>query len=86
MAPALAVLSETAAETAKSAAKSFQKKPLELKGVLDAFDSFDVTPVIGKEFPTANLKEWLQAPNSDELLADLAITSEFLRTHPCFYY
>lgn len=49
--------------------------PLKLSGALDAFESFDTTPVIGKEFPKANLVEWLNAPNSDELLRDLAITS-----------
>ncbi len=51
-------------------------EPLKLSGILDSFDSFDVTPVIGKEFPKARLVEWLNAPNSDELLRDLAITSE----------
>ena len=51
-----------------------KKEPLRLKGSLDAFDSFDVTPIIGREFPSANLKEWLHAPNSDELLRDLATT------------
>ena len=50
------------------------KAPLKLRGVLDKFKSFDVTPVIGREFPDANLAEWLKAPNSDELLRDLAIT------------
>ena len=59
-----------------SEATTLQKEPLKLSGALDSFDSFDVTPVIGREFPTANLKEWLQAPNSDELLRDLAITSK----------
>jgi hypothetical protein len=54
------------------------REPLELKGVLDNFDSFDVTPIIGKEFPNVKLTEWLNAPNSDELLRDLAITSKFL--------
>ena len=49
--------------------------PLQLKGVLDQFKSFDVTPVIGKEFPEAKLAEWLRAPNADELIRDLAITS-----------
>lgn len=48
--------------------------PLKLMGVLDQFKSFDVTPVIGKEFPDASLVEWLKAPNSDELIRDLAIT------------
>ncbi|ETS81735.1 hypothetical protein PFICI_06737 [Pestalotiopsis fici W106-1] len=50
------------------------RSPLQLRGVLDNFESFDVTPVIGREFPNASLKEWLEAPNSDELLRDLAIT------------
>jgi len=50
------------------------RKPLQLSGALDSHESFDVTPVIGREFPHANLVEWLEAPNSDELLRDLAIT------------
>ncbi|KAJ5636224.1 Taurine catabolism dioxygenase TauD/TfdA [Penicillium longicatenatum] len=49
-------------------------RPLKLSGALDAFESFDVTPVIGREFPNASLKDFLRAPNSDELLRDLAIT------------
>ncbi|KAL8807166.1 MAG: hypothetical protein Q9182_000848 [Xanthomendoza sp. 2 TL-2023] len=50
------------------------KEPLQLKGALDQYKSFDVTPVIGREFGNVDLAEWLQAPNSDELLRDLAIT------------
>ncbi|KAL2018387.1 hypothetical protein VTK56DRAFT_922 [Thermocarpiscus australiensis] len=50
------------------------REPLKLSGALDSYESFDVTPVIGREFPTARLVEWLNAPNSDELLRDLAIT------------
>lgn len=52
------------------------RAPLKTTGVLDAYESFDVTPVIGREFPTANVVEWLRAPNADDLLRDLAITSE----------
>lgn len=55
------------------------KEPLKLSGILDQYESFDVTPVIGREFPNAKLKEWLEAPNSDELIRDLAITSKFVR-------
>jgi hypothetical protein len=44
-------------------------------GVLDQYDSFDVTPVIGREFPHANLVSWLQSPNSEELLRELALNS-----------
>lgn len=58
--------------------KTQYPKPLELKGVLNQFKSFDVTPVIGKEFPEADLVEWLRASNSDELLRDLAITGSYL--------
>lgn len=52
------------------------REPLQLSGALDAQESFDVTPVIGREFPKANLVEWLNAPNADDLIRDLAITSE----------
>lgn len=51
------------------------KEPLKLSGALDKFHSFDVTPIIGREFTNVDLAEWLHAPNSDELLRDLAITS-----------
>lgn len=50
------------------------RAPLELTGLLDKFQSFDVTPVIGTEFPNVQLTDWLRAPNSDELLRELAIT------------
>ncbi|XXH03379.1 hypothetical protein Hte_009777 [Hypoxylon texense] len=50
------------------------KEPLKLSGALDQFQQFDVTPVIGREFVDVDLAEWLRAPNSDELLRDLAIT------------
>ncbi|KAI1376551.1 taurine catabolism dioxygenase [Hypoxylon crocopeplum] len=50
------------------------KEPLKLSGALDHFDQFDVTPIIGREFVDVDLAEWLQAPNSDELIRDLAIT------------
>ncbi len=53
------------------------RTPLELTGILDKFKSFDVTPVIGTEFPDVQLVDWLRAPNSDALLRELAITSRF---------
>lgn len=52
------------------------KEPLKLSGALDHFESFDVTPTIGREFVGVNLAKWLKAPNSDELIRDLAITSK----------
>jgi hypothetical protein len=53
----------------------YPRAPLKLSGALDQFKSFDVTPVIGREFVDVDLVEWLNAPNSDELIRDLAITS-----------
>jgi hypothetical protein len=55
----------------------FVIEPLKPTGILNQFKSFDVTPVIGKEFPDAHLVDWLRAPNADELLRELAITSMF---------
>ncbi|GAP89585.1 putative alpha-ketoglutarate-dependent sulfonate dioxygenase protein [Rosellinia necatrix] len=50
------------------------REPLKLSGALEQFKYFDSTPVIGREFVDVDLAEWLRAPNSDELLRDLAIT------------
>lgn len=50
--------------------------PLKPTGVLDHYEHFDLTPVIGREFPKVDLVEWLQAPNADELLTELAYTSK----------
>lgn len=58
--------------------KSRNDGPLKKNGALDAAFPFeDSTPVIGREYPTANIvDDLLNAPNSDELLRDLAITSK----------
>ncbi|KAF7883629.1 uncharacterized protein EAF02_005549 [Botrytis sinoallii] len=50
------------------------REPLKLSGTLDKFESFDVTPIIGREYVGVNLAEWIHAPSSDDLLRDLAIT------------
>lgn len=73
------------AEQAKPAEVT-HKEPLKLSGALDQYKSFDVTPVIGKEFVEGNLKEWLRATNSDELIRDLAITSQFQIFKLCKVY
>ena len=64
------------AEQQKPVVALSHKEPLQLKGVLDKYKSFDVTPIIGREFIDADLKDWLDAPNSDDLIRDLAITSK----------
>lgn len=53
--------------------------PLIKTGSLDQKFKFDeVTPVIGREYPEANIvDDILNASNADELIRDLAITSEF---------
>jgi hypothetical protein len=57
--------------------------PLKLSGALSSYKYFDVTPIIGREFVDVNLKEWLRAPNSDELIRDLAITSTYTLLPMC---
>jgi hypothetical protein len=53
--------------------------PLKLSGALDRFAFEESTPVIGREFPSVNIvDDLLNAPNADELLRDLAITSNAL--------
>lgn len=58
-----------------AAKKPLIHEPLKLAGHLDDHKSFKVTPIIGTEFPNAHVAEWLQAPNSDELIRELAIIS-----------
>lgn len=54
---------------------------MQLSGALGQFPSFDVTPTIGKEFPDASLRAWLEAPDSDALLRELAVTGMHLHLH-----
>jgi len=49
------------------------REPLEYAGTLDAYDSFDLTSAIGKEFPRLQLIDIL---DDDAKLRDLAITGE----------
>lgn len=50
--------------------------PLKLSGALDKFSFEDTTPVIGREFVNVNIvNDLLNAPNADDLVRDLAITS-----------
>jgi hypothetical protein len=43
-------------------------------GSIDHLEYVDVTPIIGREYPTAKLKEMLDAPNAQDQIRDLAIT------------
>lgn len=53
---------------------SLRVQPLKKGTSIDHLEYVDVTPIIGREYPTASLKEMLDAPNSDDQLRDLAIT------------
>jgi hypothetical protein len=64
----------------QSKKQGFVTPPSELGGHLKGYRSFKSTPVIGTEFPEANLAEWLTASNSDDLIRDLAITSKYSAT------
>jgi hypothetical protein len=54
------------------------REPLKQSGALDSYESFDVTPIIGREFVNVSVAELLRAPNSDALIRDLAITGNSL--------
>lgn len=51
------------------------KEPMRSNGSLDSFEQIQLAPIIGTEFPSANLVDMMNAPNSDELIAELAYTS-----------
>ena len=56
------------------------RRPLELSGALDKFSYEDTTPEIGREFLNVNIvDDLIKAENADEVLRDLAITSESVR-------
>lgn len=60
-----------------STTKSRNKEPLKKSGSLEAaFDFEDITPTIGREITAQIVEDILNAPNADDLLRDLAITSE----------
>lgn len=69
MAPAIT----SATVTPSTTAPSTWKAPLRRTGAIDQYEREDVTPIIGTEFPTAKLADWIKAPNADDLLRDLAI-------------
>lgn len=80
MAPADAMNTESF--SCLSVEKRPYPKPLKSSGALAKFTCEDMTPVIGREFPTVNIVEdILNAVNSNELIRDLAIDSAFFPAH-----
>jgi hypothetical protein len=55
----------------KATTSSYIREPLKYSGSLDEYKSFDVTPIIGREFPEVQLTDIL---NDEQKLRDLAIT------------
>ncbi|KXS94343.1 hypothetical protein AC578_4413 [Pseudocercospora eumusae] len=51
-------------------------EPLKLTGALarHGVEYRDLTGVLGREFPKASIVEWMNAPNADELMRELAVT------------
>ena len=77
MAPALIDTHQNGA-TAQNGHTNTNKVQLPLKsnGSLAGYNYNDLTPNIGREFPSANLVDMMDAPNADELLTELALTSK----------
>lgn len=78
MAPAITETAESTIPIREhiTSKKGLKQTPLKYSGALDVYEHFDLTPTIGREFPTASITEILRAPNSDDLLRDLAYTSQ----------
>ena len=63
--------------SATKAGLATSKPWVKATGALDQYEFIENTPVIGREYPHANLVSWLQAPNSDELIRELALISKY---------
>lgn len=53
---------------------NLRRAPLAKGTSIEHLEYVDVTPVIGREYPTARIKDILRAENAEEQLRDLAIT------------
>jgi hypothetical protein len=64
---------EAVSKTAPPVKSGMIKEPLKVSGALPT-DYFDVTSIIGREYPTLQLSELMTSPRRDEYVRDLAIT------------
>lgn len=67
------------------ASSKYIHEPLKYSGTLDSYEYFEVTPCLGREYPKLSIRDMLKAPNSDDMIRDLAIIIStrlvvFLRT------
>lgn len=57
-----------------AAAKTQLSKPLTYSGTLDQFESYDVTPAIGREYMNLQVRDILARPDREQVVKDLAVT------------
>lgn len=50
-----------------------QREPLRYSGSLDHLEFTEYSPIIGREYSTAKIKDILHAPNAEQQIRDLAI-------------
>ncbi len=50
-----------------------KREPLKYSGSLDHLEFIEVSPIIGREYKTAKIKDILHAENSEQQIRDLAI-------------
>lgn len=55
-------------------ARSRLSGPLKYAGLLDGFDFQDLTPVIGREYTTLQVRDILARPDREQVIQDLAVT------------
>lgn len=60
-------------------ARTRLSQPLKYTGTLDSFKNQDLTPVLGREYEGLQVRDLLKW--GDEMIRDLAVTSELTTTH-----
>ena len=79
MAPSATLRVDSHPPTNGFATKNGRLEPLKKTGALDTtFEFEDLTPSNGREYKANIVEDLLDAPNADDLLRDLAITSKLL--------
>ena len=78
MAPSVDTKHDTAIprDDIKATSKVNHREPLKVSGVLPT-NYFEVTPVIGREYPDVQLSQLMNSPQRDAYLRDLAITGRW---------
>ncbi|KAF2732384.1 taurine catabolism dioxygenase [Polyplosphaeria fusca] len=48
-------------------------EPIKYSGSLDSYEYFEITPIIGREYPKVRVTEVLNAPNAEQQIRDFAV-------------